>query len=102
MCRGAEPLGVGTSATCYYEAYVRVHVFEALNMSNSGFLPPEMYWGEIAPTWFDNTYRHLIVQVRCALYCALRYAAHGVFVAPPGLAPVPQLARRCGCGGAAD
>jgi CubicO group peptidase (beta-lactamase class C family) len=54
--------GNGTRKTCFYEAYVRTHVLGKLGMSDSGFLPAKSSWGEIAPTWVDDTYRHITLQ----------------------------------------
>jgi hypothetical protein len=33
-------------------------------MKNSGFLPNPIEWKHIAPTWLDNSYRHVQLQVR--------------------------------------
>ncbi len=48
---------------CYYEAFVRTHILQYLNLSSSGFLPPSTMWGGCAPTWNDSQYRHEIMQV---------------------------------------
>ncbi|KAL5477256.1 hypothetical protein EMCRGX_G024025 [Ephydatia muelleri] len=49
-------------AQCYYEAFVRVHVFEFLDLDSTGFLPPLSSWGDCAPTWNDTVYRHELMQ----------------------------------------
>ena len=49
---------------CYYEAFVRLYVLEHLGMSSSGFRVPESKWGLAAPTWEDDSYRHILMQVR--------------------------------------
>lgn len=60
----------GPITQCYYEAFVRVHVFEALGLSQTGFLPPPSEKGRCAPAWNDTAadapgnvpYRHEVVQ----------------------------------------
>jgi CubicO group peptidase (beta-lactamase class C family) len=47
---------------CFYEAYVRKYVFTALQMVNTGFLPPKEQWGQCAPCINDTWYRHRTVQ----------------------------------------
>jgi CubicO group peptidase (beta-lactamase class C family) len=47
---------------CYYEAYVRKYVVSPLNLQSTGFLPPKRVWKDIAPTWNDTSYRHLVIQ----------------------------------------
>ena len=53
-------------AQCYYEAFVRVHVFDFLDLGSTGFLPPLPSWGDCAPTWNDTVYRHELMQVGMA------------------------------------
>lgn len=65
-CGSAEARGEGMEKTCYYEAYVRKHVFEHLGMRDTGFRPAESTWASIAPTWEDDVYRHEGLQVRKA------------------------------------
>lgn len=52
----------GITLTCYFEAYVRTHVFEAAGMNVTGYLPPKERWAFAAPTWHDNYYRHRTMQ----------------------------------------
>eukprot|EP01114_Cavostelium_apophysatum_P016776 TRINITY_DN4839_c0_g1_i2.p1 TRINITY_DN4839_c0_g1~~TRINITY_DN4839_c0_g1_i2.p1 ORF type:complete len:435 (+),score=45.18 TRINITY_DN4839_c0_g1_i2:65-1369(+) len=47
---------------CYFEAYVRIYVFEELQMLNTGFLPAEDRWQDCAPAENDTTYRHEVIQ----------------------------------------
>lgn len=63
-CRAVSQRGRGMEKTCYYEAYVRKHIFGKLGMHDTGFLPSESSYARIAPTWVDNDYRHEIMQVR--------------------------------------
>lgn len=57
--QGTSPPGSmsGLERSCYYEAYARHFVFEPLNMSVTGFLPPKDEWAAIPPTWQDTYYR---------------------------------------------
>ena len=48
---------------CYYEAFVRVHIFDYLGLKHMQFLPPKETWANIAPTWNDSIYRHQVMQV---------------------------------------
>lgn len=45
---------------CYYEAYVRKHLFEKLNMKNTCFIPRDKK--VTPPAWNDTYYRHEIIQ----------------------------------------
>jgi len=47
---------------CYFEAYVRKYIFEALNLSNTTFLPPDSWWPNCAPTNNDTGYRNVVLQ----------------------------------------
>eukprot|EP00753_Platysulcus_tardus_P006861 PLAT14647.2.p1 GENE.PLAT14647.2~~PLAT14647.2.p1 ORF type:complete len:518 (-),score=231.78 PLAT14647.2:147-1676(-) len=46
----ANAKDVGLIYQCHYEAFVRVHVFDNLGMTHSGFLPAKSEWAAIAPT----------------------------------------------------
>jgi hypothetical protein len=75
-CRSWDWLSSGRSAKdqCYFEAYVRKFVWSALEMTDTGFLPPQSVWGKAAPTFNDTTWRHKVIQV-CGLppaCCAYR------------------------------
>lgn len=60
-CQAAwASMGDGLHFTCAYEAYVRTHVFDVMNMTSSGFLPADA--ASTAPTWNDTTYRYELVQ----------------------------------------
>lgn len=48
--------------TCYYEAFVRKHVFGTLQMTRSGFIPKPEEKSTIPPTWMDNSYHHELIQ----------------------------------------
>ena len=48
--------------TCYYEAFARVHVFENLQMTKSGFIPLPEEKSNIPPTWMDDSYHHELIQ----------------------------------------
>lgn len=48
---------------CFYEAFVRIHVFQYLGLRQMQFLPPNNTWAHIAPTWNDSVYRHQVMQV---------------------------------------
>ncbi|KAG2387597.1 hypothetical protein C9374_001191 [Naegleria lovaniensis] len=48
--------------TCYYEAFVRKHVFSNLQMTKSGFIPKPEEKSTIPPTWMDNSYHHELIQ----------------------------------------
>jgi len=52
----------GLQLTCYFEAYVRKYVFEAVGMNVTGYLPPKSRWANAAPTWDDTYYRHRTIQ----------------------------------------
>lgn len=47
---------------CYYDAFVRRYIFDALKLKNTMFNPPEEIWYRVAPTENDTWYRHRIVQ----------------------------------------
>eukprot|EP01101_Sappina_pedata_P013658 TRINITY_DN9913_c0_g1_i1.p1 TRINITY_DN9913_c0_g1~~TRINITY_DN9913_c0_g1_i1.p1 ORF type:complete len:451 (-),score=132.88 TRINITY_DN9913_c0_g1_i1:186-1538(-) len=47
---------------CYGEAYIRKYIFDALGLSNMGYLPNEELWSICAPTLNDTTYRHIVTQ----------------------------------------
>eukprot|EP01105_Mastigella_eilhardi_P014257 TRINITY_DN3251_c0_g1_i1.p1 TRINITY_DN3251_c0_g1~~TRINITY_DN3251_c0_g1_i1.p1 ORF type:complete len:258 (-),score=58.73 TRINITY_DN3251_c0_g1_i1:20-793(-) len=47
---------------CYYEAYVRRYVFEAMGMPSSRFFVDEDQRSSCAPTLNDTSYRHTVVQ----------------------------------------
>jgi CubicO group peptidase (beta-lactamase class C family) len=48
---------------CYYEAYVRKHIFDTLGLSKAtGYLPPRETWKNIAPTENETHYRHRVIQ----------------------------------------
>lgn len=59
--RGAEAEAEGEAdawqAECYYEAFVRTHVFEALGMSSSGFLPSAPLRAAAAPACVGTGFR---------------------------------------------
>lgn len=62
-CQALLPsMGQGLRKTCFYEAYVRVHVFEALELTSTTFRPPASLAAQIAPTWNDTDYRMEVVQ----------------------------------------
>jgi hypothetical protein len=44
----------GPIAQCYYEAFVRLHVFGKLRMANTGFLPLAADKSRCAPAWNDT------------------------------------------------
>ena len=48
---------------CYYEAFVRTHIADYLNLKHTQFLLPSYLWSDVAPTWNDSVYRHHIMQV---------------------------------------
>ena len=58
-CKNAGKEGI---EQCYFEAYVRLHVFETLGMKQTMFLPGQDLAGTIAPTQNDTEYRHKVVQ----------------------------------------
>jgi len=45
---------LGLSKQCAFEAYVRLHVFKTLGMSNTGYLPPQKEWSKCQPTWIPD------------------------------------------------
>lgn len=47
---------------CYYEAYMRIHVFEYLQMRHTGFLQKELYWPMSAPCENDTSYQNKVLQ----------------------------------------
>jgi CubicO group peptidase (beta-lactamase class C family) len=53
-CRYAINSGIGAQKQCAFEAFVRVHVFEKLNMINTGYLPNEKVWNKCQPTWVPD------------------------------------------------
>ena len=61
-CASAGADRPGLSALCSFEAAVRVLIFDPLNMTQSGFLPPLANWPRAAPTWRDDDYRHATLQ----------------------------------------
>eukprot|EP01100_Stratorugosa_tubuloviscum_P009056 TRINITY_DN3795_c0_g1_i1.p1 TRINITY_DN3795_c0_g1~~TRINITY_DN3795_c0_g1_i1.p1 ORF type:complete len:441 (+),score=154.82 TRINITY_DN3795_c0_g1_i1:69-1391(+) len=56
------PIGVRGQELCYFEAYVRKYVFEALGMQHTQYLPDISLWSKAAPTTNDTTYRHKTTQ----------------------------------------
>jgi len=48
-------------AQCYFEAWVRLMVFGVLKMPRTGFLPPQQFWAEIPPEYYDSI-RHATAQ----------------------------------------
>ena len=51
---------------CYFEAYLRKFVFEALGMTKTGFLPPNVEWPLCAPAGNDtitDAYQNILLQV---------------------------------------
>jgi CubicO group peptidase (beta-lactamase class C family) len=60
----------GPIAQCYYEAFVRLHVFKTLGMHQTGFLPAASSKSLCAPAWNDTAadapggvpYRHEVIQ----------------------------------------
>lgn len=81
--------GTGITLTCYFEAYVRTHVFEAAGMNVTGYLPPKERWAFAAPTWDDTYYRHRTIQGQVSdenSYALGGIAGHaGVFSTAPQL-----------------
>ena len=54
-CQGAsEAARPGMQKQCAFEAYVRLHVFGALAMHDTGYLPAEATWGRCQPTWVPD------------------------------------------------
>ena len=58
----ACPLNEGGWEQCYYDAFVRRYIFDALKLRDTMFNPPEELWYRVAPTENDTWYRHRIVQ----------------------------------------
>ena len=44
----------GLTKQCAFEAFVRLHVFQALGMEDTGYLPPKIKWRRCAPTWVPD------------------------------------------------
>lgn len=62
---GCYDASLGTSGPndqCFFEAYVRMYVWGALNLTNTQFLPPRALWPLAAPCENDTTYRHIVSQ----------------------------------------
>jgi CubicO group peptidase (beta-lactamase class C family) len=63
-CKAAA-VGQG-QLTCYYEAFARKHLFEALKLNNSTFITADNVnnykKNEFAPAWRDESYRHELIQ----------------------------------------
>ena len=53
------PLTTPGYQTCYYEAFVRTHLFTTADMSSTGFLPPDPT--KCAPT-YNSPYIHKVLQ----------------------------------------
>eukprot|EP01107_Rhizomastix_libera_P015871 TRINITY_DN6246_c0_g1_i1.p1 TRINITY_DN6246_c0_g1~~TRINITY_DN6246_c0_g1_i1.p1 ORF type:complete len:417 (-),score=51.62 TRINITY_DN6246_c0_g1_i1:18-1268(-) len=47
---------------CYFEAYVRMYIFNPLGMSSTTYRPDPSKWANIVPTEIDNNYRHRLMQ----------------------------------------
>ncbi|KAN0003386.1 hypothetical protein ACTFIZ_009535 [Dictyostelium cf. discoideum] len=54
--------GAPENAQCYYEAYVRHYVFDALNLNVTNYLPPQYLAPQCAPTENDTVYMHTTIQ----------------------------------------
>lgn len=57
--------GTQASDMCYFEAYLRKFVFEALGMDNTGFLPHHIQWPNCAPCENDtltDEYQNILLQ----------------------------------------
>lgn len=52
----------GLRYLCYFEAFVRVKVFDRLHMGNTRYLLPRESWRTIPPTRTDTWYRHATSQ----------------------------------------
>jgi CubicO group peptidase (beta-lactamase class C family) len=46
--------GAGLQKQCAFEAFVRLHVFQALGMDDTGYLPVPDKWPRCAPTWVPD------------------------------------------------
>ena len=54
-CGVTDGLGnAGMRKQCAFEAFVRLHVFQALRMKDTGYLPPRAKWPRCAPTWVPD------------------------------------------------
>ncbi len=51
-----------SASQCYFEAYVRKHVFEAADMHDTSYLPKQSDWSRCAPCENDTTYLHRVIQ----------------------------------------
>jgi len=58
---GCDQGGSG-ALQCYFEAYVRKHVFDKLKLKDTSYLPPRSEWQFAAPTENDTTYLHRVIQ----------------------------------------
>lgn len=76
---------------CYYEAYIRRSVVDALGIPRMLFRPPPALWAEIAPTENDTTYRHTVVEG--AVHDENAYASGGVQGHAGLFASAPATAR---------
>lgn len=47
---------------CYYEAYVRKYVIEALQLEQTTYLPPNSFASDCAPTENDTLYLNRVIQ----------------------------------------
>lgn len=57
--------GTQASDMCYFEAYLRKYVFQALGMQNTGFLPAHPKWPSCAPAENDtitDEYQNILLQ----------------------------------------
>ena len=57
--------GTAASDMCYFEAYLRIHVFAPLKMSRTSFLPPLNQWRQCAPAENDtltHEYQNILLQ----------------------------------------
>ena len=52
--RGANNANSGMLKQCAFEAFVRLHVFEKLNMMHTGYLPHKKEWSTCQPTWVPD------------------------------------------------
>lgn len=57
-CPTGNPRG---SQMCFFEAYVRKHILDRLDMHNSMYVPPSSLKNQIAPAWIDRSYHKELI-----------------------------------------
>jgi CubicO group peptidase (beta-lactamase class C family) len=88
----ADPYFAPLAWSCYHEAFVRLFVFDLLNLGpkDTLYLPPPSLTPHCAPTTNDTTYRHRVVQGQVQdqnTYAMGGISGHaGVFATAPALA----------------